>query len=113
MAEDGVILESSESWEEPEVAPPPKRFVVSAADDDSQASATSPPSSPTLMMVVIIILGLTLLMLVVFDGIALLENKTANDLNTLTSLIAGGFVGFLSPHVASAVKSTSGNKGGQ
>ena len=108
MSADGAIEGSSIAPEDHKVAAPPTP--VAAADDDSPSAATSPPSSPTLMMAVVAILGLTLLTLVVFDGIAVLENKTANDLNTLTSLIAGGFVGFLTPHVANAVKSNTASK---
>jgi hypothetical protein len=80
------------------------------AEQSSESDRSIPPSSPELMRTVVWILGLALLVLVIFDGIAALQNKSVNDLNTLTSLIAGGFVGFLTPHVASSLK--SGGKGG-
>jgi hypothetical protein len=72
-----------------------------------------PPSSATLMSAVVALLGLALILLVVFDGIAVLQGKSSNDLNTLTSLIAGGFVGFLTPHVAGtiSVRRQAGPKG--
>jgi hypothetical protein len=63
------------------------------------------------MLVVIVILGIALLLLVLFDGIAALENRSTGGLNSLVSLIAGGFVGYLSPHVASAVKGNAADKG--
>lgn len=63
------------------------------------------------MFTVIVILGLALLILVIFDGIAALEGKTVSDINTLTSMITGGFVGFLTPHVASAAKSSIRGRG--
>ena len=75
-----------------------------AAPEPTQPASTNPSSSANLMRTVILILGLALLLLVVFDGIAALEGKTTDDLNSLISLIAGGFVGYLTPHIANAVK---------
>jgi hypothetical protein len=65
------------------------------------------------MRTVIIVLAAALLLLVVFDGIAVLEGKTAGDLNSLVSLIAGGFIGYLTPHVTNAVKSDGDGQGNQ
>jgi hypothetical protein len=81
-----------------------------AAPEPTQPASTNPSSSANLMRTVIIILGAALLLLVIFDGIAVLENKTNDDLNSLVSLIAGGFVGYLTPHITNAVKS-GGDKG--
>jgi hypothetical protein len=79
-----------------------------AAPEPTQPASTNPSSSANLMRTVIIILGTALLLLVVFDGIAVLENKATDGLNSLVSLIAGGFVGYLTPHIANAVKGGGG-----
>ena len=78
---------------------------AAAAPEPTQPASTNPSSSANLMRTVIIILGTALLLLVVFDGIAVLEDKPTDGLNSLVSLIAGGFVGYLTPHIANAVKS--------
>jgi hypothetical protein len=87
------------------------RTAPTSAPEPHQPASTNPSSSANLMRTVIIILGAALLLLVVFDGIAALENKTTDDLNSLVSLIAGGFVGYLTPHVVNAAKSDDAGKG--
>lgn len=82
-----------------------------AAPEPAQPASTNPSSSANLMRTVILILGLALLLLIVFDGIAALEGKTTDDLNSLISLIAGGFVGYLTPHIANAVKGGGSDNG--
>ena len=82
-----------------------------AAPEPTQPASTNPSSSANLMRTVILILGLALLLLVIFDGIAALENRSTNDLNSLVSLIAGGFVGYLTPHVTNAVKGNGAGDG--
>lgn len=61
------------------------------------------------MAFVIGILGVALVLLVVTDMImAIRGDSIPAELNTITSLIAGGFVGFLTPHVAAQVGRTHG-----
>jgi hypothetical protein len=95
-------------------------LVVAGFDDDTCGMSASAPepekSSPApapapvhllppapLMGFVVVILGVSLIALVVFEGVAVLQGKSTNSLNTLTSMIVGGFVGFLTPHVAGSV----------
>jgi hypothetical protein len=96
-----------------EYQPPPRAAdnasPLNPPDSGSPADSTDPAN---LMRTVIIILGIALLVLVIFEGIAVLEGKTTNGLNTLISLIAGGFVGYLSPHVVTAVKGNATDKSG-
>lgn len=111
MADDGEFHGTGSVATAVPPAPPLAVATTAPADGDPQPTLTTPPSSSILMMTVVIILGATLFLLVIFDGIAVLEGKTTSDLDTLTSMIAGGFVGFLTPHVASAVKGNSASRG--
>jgi hypothetical protein len=93
----------------PGYQPPPRATdggpPVPAPAEPAQQTAANPASSANLMRTVILVLSVALLLLVVFDGIAVLEGKTASDLNSLVSLIAGGFIGYLTPHAVGAAKS--------
>jgi hypothetical protein len=97
MSVDEAISTTPSTPGEPPAPPAPGGSVAGAEQ-------TTPPNS-LLMKYVIWILGLTLLLLVAFLGAATLSGKNTNDLNTLTSLIAGGFIGFLTPHVAVSARS--------
>lgn len=67
---------------------------------DTEGGHSVPPSDRSLMKLVIVILGIALILLIVIDLLIIVWGKTfPAELNTLTSLIAGGFVGFLTPHV--------------
>jgi hypothetical protein len=57
------------------------------------------------MAAVIGILGVALVLLIVTIFVLLVQNKDIPaELNTLASLIAGGLIGFLTPHVSSTSK---------
>lgn len=69
-----------------------------------------PQASYSLMKIVILILGAGLIISIGTIAVLAVNKSTIPpELNTITSLIAGGLVGFLTPH---AVNSLSNGKNG-
>ncbi|HEV2344942.1 MAG TPA: hypothetical protein VGS97_12670 [Actinocrinis sp.] len=68
---------------------------------DPNGGHSVPPSDRSLMTWVVGILGAALILLIVIDLLIVVWGRAfPAELNTLTSLIAGGLIGFLTPHVA-------------
>lgn len=79
-----------------------KLVMTMVGDSDKQAGDghAAPPGNASLMALAVGILGAALILLIVIDLLIVVWGRAfPAELNTLTSLIAGGLIGFLTPHV--------------